>query len=233
MKLLFLFVPALLSAADLSFNRDIRPIFSEQCFQCHGPDPNNRKAGLRLDNEKDAKAALKNGHISLIAGDTARSAVFGRITHTSKTLRMPPAYAGREALPSKDIETIKLWIEQGARYEAHWAFIPPVRKPGGSIDQFVRIKLNETGLKPSPPADKATLLRRLSFDLTGLPPTPAEIDAFEKDNSPKAYEKQADRLFASPRFAERMTWRWLEAARYSDTNGYQRSEERRVGKECA
>ena len=221
MKLLSLLIPALLTAAELSFNRDIRPIFSEQCFQCHGPDPNNRQAGLRLDNEKDAKAALKNGHLSLIPGDAAKSGVFTRITHTSMALRMPPVYAGRDALPAKDIEKIKLWIEQGARYEAHWAFIPPVRKPGGSIDQFVRVKLNEAGLKLSPSANQATLLRRLSFDLTGLPPTPAELDAFEKDNSFKAYERQVDRLLASPRFAERMTWRWLEAARYSDTNGYQ------------
>ncbi|WP_051669495.1 DUF1553 domain-containing protein [Bryobacter aggregatus] len=221
MKLLLLFVPLLVTAAELSFNRDIRPILSDQCFYCHGPDPANRKAGLRLDDEKAAKAALKNGHIALVPGDAAGSTVVNRIEHSSKALRMPPAYAGREALPAKDIEKIRRWIEQGAKYESHWAFIPPVAQGGATIDSLVRQRLEREGLQPSPEADRATLLRRLSFDLTGLPPTPAELDAFLGDRSPKAYEKQVDRLLASPRYAERMAWRWLEAARYADTNGYQ------------
>ncbi len=206
MKLLLVFVPFLISAAELSFNRDIRPILSEQCFHCHGPDPNNRKAGLRLDIENPA---LKSGK------------VLERITHKNKGLRMPPAYAGREALPAADIDKIKIWTDQGAKYERHWAFLPPGRTPGATIDTLVQAKLHTLNIKPSPQADKATLLRRLSFDLTGLPPTPADLTAFEKDISLKAYEKQVDRLLASPRYAERMAWRWLEAARYSDTNGYQ------------
>ena len=206
MKLLLVFLSVALSAAELSFNRDIRPILSEQCFHCHGPDPNNRKAGLRLDIENPA---LKSGK------------VLDRITHKNKGLRMPPAYAGREALPAADIDKVKTWIDQGAKYERHWAFLPPERTKGATIDTLVQAKLQALNLKPSPQADKATLLRRLSFDLTGLPPTPADIAAFEKDTSPKAYEKQVDRLLASPRYAERMAWRWLEAARYSDTNGYQ------------
>ena len=221
MKLLLLLSPFLLSGAELSFNRDIRPILADQCFQCHGPDPNNRKAGLRLDIEKDAKLALKNGHIGLVAGKPEQSGVFQRVTHSSKGLRMPPAYAGREALSAKDVEKLKLWIEQGAVYEAHWAFIPPVARPGGSIDGFVRAKLQQEGLKPSAPASRNELLRRLSFDLTGLPPTITELNNFQNDHSPTAYDKQVDRLLALPRYAERMTWRWLEAARFADTNGYQ------------
>ncbi len=221
MKFLLVFAPLLAAAADLSFNRDIRPILADQCFQCHGPDPNNRKAGLRLDIEKDAKFALRNGHLGLVPGDPAGSGVFQRVTHASKGLRMPPAYAGREALPVKDIAKLKLWIEQGAKYEPHWAFIPPVAKPGGSIDGFVRAKLEQEGLEPAAAASKNELLRRVSFDLTGLPPSVAELEAFLKDNSPAAYSKQVDRLLASPRYAERMAWRWLEAARFADTNGYQ------------
>jgi cytochrome c553 len=206
MMLLLLFIPALLSAAEVSFNRDIRPILSEQCFHCHGPDNNNRKANLRLD--------LANPGIN-----TAK--ILERVSHKNKGLRMPPAYAGRDALPAADIDKLKAWVAQGAKYESHWAFIPPARTPNATIDSLVRAKLKAAGLAPAPQADKATLLRRLSFDLTGLPPTPAEVDSFLKDVSAAAYEKQVDRLLASPRYAERMAWRWLEAGRYSDTNGYQ------------
>jgi hypothetical protein len=206
MKLLLILIPALLGAADLSFNKDIRPILSEQCFHCHGPDSNNRKANLRLDIENDA---LKNGK------------VMARITHKNKALRMPPSYSGKEPLPAADIDKLKTWIDLGAKYERHWAFLPPQRTPGATIDSLIQQKLKSVGLTPSAPAGKASLLRRLSFDLTGLPPTPAELLAFEQDTSPKAYEKQVDRLLATTRYAERMSWRWLEAARYSDTNGYQ------------
>lgn len=200
---------SLFGAEEISFNRDIRPILSDKCFHCHGPDPNNRKAGLRLD----------------VAGSPKAANLLKRVTHTSKALRMPPAYAGMDALPAADIEKLSRWIEAGAKYEGHWSFLAPRKQtvPAGSnpVDFFVREKLPASGLKPSPAADKATLLRRLSFDLTGLPPTPAEVEAFQKDTSAKAYEKQVDRLLASPRYAERMAWRWLEAARYADTNGYQ------------
>jgi len=206
MKLLWFLLPLSLGAADLSFNRDIRPILSEQCFHCHGPDPNNRKANLRLDVDNPA---LHNGKL------------LARVNHTNKALRMPPVYSGKDALPPTDIDKLKSWIDQGAKYESHWAFLPPRRTPGATIDSLVRAKLTAAGLAPSPTADKATLLRRLSFDLTGLPPTPAELAAFLNDKAPHAYEKQVDRLLASPRYAERLAWRWLEAARYSDTNGYQ------------
>jgi hypothetical protein len=202
--LFFLALPCL--AADLSFNRDIRPILSENCFHCHGPDNNNRKANLRLDADNPA---LHNGKL------------LARISHANKNLRMPPAYSGKDALPAADIEKLKAWVASGARYESHWAFLPPKRTPGATIDSLIKTRLASNGLTLSPPASRAALLRRLSFDLTGLPPSPSETAAFEKDPSPNAYARQVDRLLASPRFAERMAWRWLEAARYSDTNGYQ------------
>ena len=218
-------------AEELSFNRDIRPILSEQCFQCHGPDANNRKTGLRLDNEEAAKTALKNGHVGVVAGQPETSGVMQRVTHRSKALRMPPAYAGKDPLPEKDIEKLRQWIASGAKYEPHWAFLPPkkVALPevknkdwaAGAIDRFVLAKLEANGMAASPEASRPALLRRLSFDLTGLPTTPEEVRAFVADGSANAYEKQVDRLLASPRYGERMAWRWLEAARYADTNGYQ------------
>ncbi len=211
---------ALFGAEEINFNRDIRPILSDKCFHCHGPDANNRKAGLRLDDGEAAR--LKK---AILPGDAAASNVFKRVTHTSKALRMPPVYAGMEALPAGDIEKLRKWIDAGAKYEGHWSFVAPRKReiPAGvnPIDYFVREKLRAVGLKASPPAGPTTLLRRLSFDLTGLPPTPAELEGYLKDKSPQAYEKQVDRLLASPRYAERMAWRWLEAARYADTNGYQ------------
>lgn len=213
-------VGSLFGAEEINFNRDIRPILSDKCFHCHGPDPNNRKAGLRLD---DAAAAAEKK--AILPGDVAGSKLLQRITHSSKALRMPPAYAGMDALPEGDVAKLRQWIATGAKYEGHWSFLPPRKQNVTAgvhpIDFFIREKLRAVGLSPSPPADAATLLRRLSFDLTGLPPTPAEVDAFLQDQSPKAYEKQVDRLLASPRYAERMAWRWLEAARYADTNGYQ------------
>ncbi|MBM3761580.1 MAG: DUF1553 domain-containing protein [Acidobacteria bacterium] len=206
MRFLLCLLPATLFSADLSFNKDIRPILSEQCFHCHGPDNNNRKANLRLD--------IDNPRVKT-------ADILGRVNHKNKALRMPPAYAGRDALPQQDIDKLKNWLAQGARYESHWAFIPPVKSPKATIDSLVESRLAQNNLQLSPEAAKTTLLRRLSFDLTGLPPTPAETQAFLNDNKPNAYEKQVDRLLASPRYAERMAWRWLEAARYSDTNGYQ------------
>jgi hypothetical protein len=222
MKWLFVLVCAgsLFGAEEINFNRDIRPILSDKCFHCHGPDPNNRKAGLRLD-----EAATAQGKKAILPGDAAASNLIKRVTHSSKALRMPPAYAGMDALPAADVEKLRKWIDSGAKYEGHWSFLPPRKQtiPASvnPVDHFIREKLQASGLKPSAPADKSTLLRRVTFDLTGLPPTPTELDAYLKDNSPTAYEKQVDRLLASPRYAERMAWRWLEAARYADTNGYQ------------
>ena len=218
-------------AAEVHFNRDIRPILSDRCFSCHGPDKGNRKANLRLDIEADAKAALKGGRYAIVAGNPEKSEVYKRVTSTNKALRMPPSYMGHDAVPAREVELLRTWIEQGAKYESHWAFIPPqkaalptVSNPSWTknpIDSFILSRLDREKLHPAPAADKRTLIRRVTLDLTGLPPTPAEVEAFVNDESPQAYEKVVDRLLASPRYAERMAIRWLEAARYSDTNGYQ------------
>ncbi len=220
---IFLTLAILAPAQQVEFNRDIRPIFSDRCFTCHGPDAGNRQAGLRLDQEAAAKSELR-GKYAIVPGDPARSELMRRITSENKTLRMPPAYAGHDALRAADIERIRLWITQGAQWQKHWSFLPPVRPGGaasGSIDALVRDRLRREGLSPAPEASRLTLLRRVSLDLTGFPPTPQEADAFLADSSPQAYERAVDRLLASPRYAERMTMRWLEAARYADTNGYQ------------
>ncbi|MEO8657996.1 MAG: DUF1553 domain-containing protein [Bryobacteraceae bacterium] len=219
------------AAAELSFNKDVRPILSDRCFACHGPDKNNRKSKLRLDQEEGAKGDLGKGRFGLVPGHPEQSEAFKRITSDSKTLRMPPAYMGHDKLSDHDIQVLKTWIEQGAKYEKHWAFVPPVKAAApdvkdaawvkNPIDQFILARLERDGIHTSPEADRATLIRRVSFDITGLPATTAEVDAFIHDDSPQAYEKVVDRLLASPRYAERMAIRWLEAARYADTNGYQ------------
>lgn len=217
-------------AQDLQYNRDIRPILSDRCFACHGPDKGSRQAGLRLDREEDAKTALRNGRLPIVAGKPEESEIYKRVT-ASGARRMPPAYGGHDKLPDAQIALLRRWIEQGAVYERHWSFIAPKKNeaphvqeaawPRNPIDSFILSKLESEGLRPSPRADKATLLRRLTLDLTGLPPTPEEVTAFLRDESPDAYEKVVDRLLASPRYAERMAVRWLNAARYADTNGYQ------------
>lgn len=214
-----------LEAQDVQFNRDIRPILSDNCYSCHGPDKGNRQAGLRLDVEATAKGKLTDGRVPIVPGDPAKSEVFRRISSDNKGIRMPPAYRGHDKLAAHDIELIRTWIAQGATWQKHWAYIPPVKPAvpasANAIDFLIRARLDREGLKPSPRADKATLLRRVTLDLTGLPPTPEELDAFLKDNSGNAYERVVDRLLASPRYAERMAFRWMEAARYADTNGYQ------------
>ena len=211
-----------LGADPVRFNRDVRPILSENCFECHGPDAAKRKADLRLD-----AGAL--GQALIAAGNPGESELFQRITHADPEERMPPADFGR-ALTAAEVETLRRWIEQGAQWEKHWAFIAPNRPavpaargsawPRGAIDQFILAKLRESGLRPSPEVDRETLLRRVTFDLTGLPPSPAEIDAFLSDASPRAYEVVVDRLLASPRYGERMAIDWLDAARYADSHGY-------------
>ncbi|HZT30248.1 MAG TPA: DUF1553 domain-containing protein [Bryobacteraceae bacterium] len=218
----------------VEFNRDIRPILSDKCFTCHGPDRANRKTKLRFDSESGAKQDL-GGHFAIVPGQPDHSEMVRRISSPNKAFRMPPAYTGTTLSP-RDIALIRRWIEQGAKWEKHWSFLPPkrpevpavenrawVRNP---IDAFILARLEKEGLKPSPEADRATLLRRVTLDLTGLPPTPAELDAFLHDTSPDAYEKVVDRLLASPRYGERMAERWLDAARYADTNGYQTDGER-------
>jgi len=222
---MYSFLIALLGAAavvaqPVEFNRDIRPILSDRCFACHGPDAGNRKSALRLDNEAGAKKDLGRGRFGILPGDTAKSLVFQRVTSANGALRMPPQSAGHAALPAADIALLKRWIEQGAPWQSHWSFVAP-KRPGASqsIDGFVKERLKRDGLHPNPPAAPETLLRRVHLDLTGIPPAPAAVDAFLRD--PSSYEKVVDKLLASDAHAERMALRWLDAARYADTNGYQ------------
>lgn len=204
--------------AGIEFNRDVRAILSDNCFQCHGPDAKAKKIPLRLDIEAEAKAKV------IIPGKPDESELIKRVTSESKAKKMPPVYTGH-SLSQKQIEILRQWIADGAQWQAHWAFIPPkkatVSTGANAIDYFVRARLEKEGLKPSPEASRETLLRRVSFDLTGLPPTPREIDVFLADKSANAYAKVVDRLIASPRYGERMAARWLDAARYADSNGYQ------------
>ena len=214
---------ALAADKPVEFNRDIRPILSDNCYACHGPDARKVKAGLRFDLEKTAKAATKSGAVAIVPGDVKKSELIARVTATDES-HMPPAESGKK-LTKEQIVTLTRWIEQGAKWEDHWAFTPiranPNRQGGGHpVDAFILAKLTEKGLKPSPEADRVTLLRRLSFDLTGLPPTPKEVDEFVADQSPTAYEKVVDRLLASPRYGERMAAFWLDLVRYADSVGY-------------
>ena len=212
----------------VDFNRDVRPILSDNCFACHGPDDKHRMANLRLDTEEGLFA--DRGAYRIVApGDPAKSRLLARISAPTPATRMPPRQAGT-TLTEAQIATIGKWIEQGAKWERHWAFVPPVRPAMPAvrndkwartpIDRLVLARLEREGLKPSPEADRATLLRRLTFDLTGLPPTTAELDAFLADKSADAYEKQVDRLLALPQYGERMAMQWLDLARYADTHGY-------------
>jgi hypothetical protein len=224
--------------ATIEFNRDIRPILSDKCFQCHGPGA--QMATLRFDQEEGAKRALKDGRFAIVAGAPARSQMIARISATNPAVRMPRSQNGAasgDPLSERQIALLTRWIEQGATWQKHWSFMPPkrpdvpkdlkdaswVRNP---IDAFVLQRLEREGLKPSTPADKETLLRRVSFDLTGLPPTPAELDAFLADRSANGYEKVVDRLLRSPQYGERMAFPWLDASRYADSNGYQTDGER-------
>ena len=218
----------------VDFAREVRPILSDNCFSCHGPDEGTRQRGLRLDvREGLFEDRGRLGGPVVVAGAAADSRLFQRLVTESSRLRMP---RGADPLTGEQIETLRLWIDQGAEWETHWAFIPPerpalppvsdpewVRNP---IDTFILSRLDAEGLGPSAEADRATLLRRVTLDLTGLPPTPAELAAFLGDDSPDAYEKAVDRLLGSPRYGERMASEWLDAARYADTNGYQTDGER-------
>jgi hypothetical protein len=241
---LLLFTPALAagpqsSAAAIDFNRDIRPILSDNCFTCHGPDQSRRKAGLRLDRRDGALAELRSGNTAVVPGKRAESELWTRITAEEATEQMPPPSTGKK-LTREQIERLGRWIDQGARWEEHWAYAPPKRPrlpsvkspfwPQNAIDFFVLARLEKEGLAPSAMADRATLIRRVTLDLTGLPPTPAEVDAFLNDPSPTAYEKVVDRLLASPHYGERLALHWLDLARFADTNGYRLDNHRDVWK---
>lgn len=223
----FFAVPSNLSAAEqpLDFNRDIRPILSENCFYCHGQDANKRQADLRLD-VRDAAITAE----AIVPKDAKASELIARINSSDMKMLMPPSKSNRR-LSAEQKKMLERWISEGAAYEPHWAFVTPKRPaepaikradwPKNAVDRFVLAKLEAVGLAPSPEADRVTLIKRLSADLIGLPPTPAEVDAFVADRDPHAYEKLVDRLLASPHYGERMALPWLDAARYADSNGFQ------------
>lgn len=214
----------------VEFNRDIRPILSDNCFACHGPDANKRKAKLRLD---DREAAIAKG--AIVPGQVAESEMITRILlPASDELSMPPKEAHKK-LTAKQIETLKTWVEQGAKYQPHWAYIVPTKpnRPSDSaganaIDHFIAAELAKVKATMSPEADRRTLIRRLSLDLTGLPPSPKEVDEFVNDQSPNAYEKVVDRLLARPQYGERMATPWLDLVRFADTVGYHGDQNQRI-----
>lgn len=225
--LLLLAAISTLSAEPVDYQRDVRPILSDACYHCHGPDKESRMVDLRLDRQKDALAARKTG-APVLPGDPEKSLIWQRINHKSPVLRMPPV-AAHKVLTDEQKETIRRWIEEGAKWEEHWSFrkparpvLPPVsgeswaRNP---IDRFILARMEATGLKPAPEAPRHTLIRRAAFDLTGLPPKPEEVEAFVNDTAPDAYERMLDRYLASPHYGEHRARYWLDAARYADTHG--------------
>jgi mono/diheme cytochrome c family protein len=225
--------PAKPQAAEERFNRDIRPILSNKCFKCHGPDL--KKGGLDLQNHDTAVKPLKSAGFAIVPGNTEDSRLLEKVLETDAIKRMPPK---GDPLTPEQIATLKAWIEQGAKYEEHWAYVKPARPPlpqvkkkdwvRNGIDAFVLARLEQEGLSPQPEADHATLIRRASFDLTGLPPSIADVDTFLADKSADAYEKMIDRLLASPHYGEHQARFWLDQARYADTNGYEKDERRTI-----
>ncbi len=222
---------------SVRFAHDVRPILSNNCFQCHGPDENDRAAGLRLDVEEDAKRRLKSGVTAIVPGDPGASAILRRVAHPSADERMPPPET-QKRLSTREIEILREWILAGAPWEGHWAFTPPRRPPlpairvrdwpRGPIDTFVLARLEERGLRPSPEADRYTLIRRVSLDLTGILPSPERAARFASDNAPDAYERLVDELLASAHYGERWGKHWLDQARYADSNGYSHDSPRRA-----
>lgn len=210
-------------AGDLEYNRDIRPILSDKCFYCHGPDDEDRQADLRLDDEAAAKES------AIVSGHPQKSELVARVMSHDPEQRMPPVDSGKK-LTDSEIRKLKDWISQGANYQPHWAFVPPqllssdhaqkLLPTPALIDSLIRKNLKRQGLQPAPPADPVTLLRRVYFDLIGLPPSPAEVSAFTAHPSADEYEKVVDRLLVSDHFGERMAIYWLDLVRYADTVGY-------------
>ena len=220
----------------VDYNRDVRPILSQHCFKCHGPDEGQRQAKLRLDQRAGALALLSGGQRAVVPGKPEASTLVARVFSHGNDI-MPPAYANKP-LSDKEKDTLKQWIANGATYQPHWAFVPPhaapiprvknTTWPRNPIDNFILARLEQQGLKPSPPADRYTLVRRVYLDLIGIPPTPEEADAFLKDTTSDAYEKLVDRLLASPHYGEKWARKWLDLARYADTNGYEKDRPRSV-----
>lgn len=221
----------------VDFNFHVKPILSDKCFACHGPDENKLQGGLRLDLPEQAYTILESGRRAIAPGKVQKSALYHRILSDDPEIQMPPP---EFKLPLSEYEKAVLvrWIDQGAEYKPHWSFtpptppeLPPVNQEAwvhNPIDQFVLARLEKEGLSPAEPADKTTLIRRLTFDLTGLPPSLEEIDAFLADDSETAYEKLVDRLLASPHYGERMAMEWLDVARYADSHGFHADGYRRM-----
>lgn len=213
----------------IDFDRQIRPILSNHCFRCHGPDAGERQAGFRLDVRESAIGEADSGEHPIVPGDPAKSELVTRIFSDDKDIVMPPPEINKP-LSAEQKDLLKRWIASGAPYEKHWSFVAPRRPalpqvkdkawPRNAIDHFILARLERDGLQPSPPAERHELIRRVSFDLTGLPPTPAEVDAFLADKSPNAYEKVVQRLLDSPHYGERLAVDWLDAARFADTHGF-------------
>jgi mono/diheme cytochrome c family protein len=221
-------------AAPVAFNRDIRPILSDNCFACHGFDAEKRKAGLRLDTPEGAFAANKDGKVAIQPGDPDASGLWARLNTTDADDVMPPPETHKQ-LTAEQKALVKRWIEGGATYQKHWAFepvahplVPEVKSVSNPVDRFVRVRLAEEKLTPAPESDRTTAIRRLSFDLRGLPPTPAEVDQFLADRRPDAYERLVDRLLDSPHYGEHMAKHWLDVARYADTHGMHLDNERQM-----
>jgi hypothetical protein len=217
---------------EVSYSFDVRPILSDKCFVCHGPDANQRQAGLRLDIAEEAYKALAEnpGAHAIVPGDLERSQVYVRITSEDSTMKMPPA-GSNLSLTSREVAVIKRWIEQGAEYEPHWAFVAPKNQtipkvgeeewPTNEIDYFVLRKMEDRGMKPNPEADRERLLKRVCLDIIGLPPSLEMMDRFLADASPDAYEKVVDELLANPAYGEKMAVHWMDVARFADSHGFQ------------
>ncbi len=218
------------TAAEISFNRDIRPILSDVCFKCHGPDEQQRVGEFRLDTKAGAFGVVEDGH-ALVPHDVAGSLLFQKITSSDPDAQMPPPDSGRK-LSARQVELLRQWIVEGAPWQEHWAFIPPQKPPlpairasgwcRNPIDHFVLARLEREGLQPSVTADRRTLIRRATLDLNGLPPTPEEVEAFVEDESSDAWSRVIDRLLRSPRYGETMAVGWLDAARYADFRAWSR-----------
>src|SRR6476646_1038077 len=215
----------------IEFNRDVRPILSDNCFHCHGPDNNARKAELRLDLRDNAITAAESGATPIVPGKPAESELMRRIASVNTDEVMPPPDSHKKLTPRQK-EILNRWISEGAAYQQHWSFEPPVKPevPAGQngVDVLVRKRLAEIGLKPSPEADRRTLIRRLYFDLLGVSPTPEEVTSFVNDSAPNAYERLVDRVMQNPHYGERMALSWLDIVRFADTIGYHSDEPQNV-----
>ena len=223
---------------DVDFNRDVRPILSDKCFSCHGPDVKQRKGELRLDTKEGAYGKTESGAVAIVPGDLKKSEAWARIHTTDRDEVMPPPKSNK-VLTTAQRDLLGRWIAEGARYEPHWAFVPPqkpalpeIRNPQSAIrnpiDRFIFARLEKEGLSPSPEGERTTLIRRVTLDLTGLPPTVADVDAFLADASPQAYENVVDRLMATRDYAERRAQDWLDLARYADTRGFADDKQRDI-----